>query len=532
MVKRIRTLYRSRFFFTALLIIPLFCEAQKTYEATGDIKVAKQFFLFGDYATALKEFQFLYALDSTVADYYYPLGICYLNTNIDKTKAIPFLEKVVAQKDFDEEAMYQLGAAYQSSYRFDDAIDCFKKFKTLAPGKDKNFISADRRIEMCNNGKELIQHPVNVTFENVGAKINSPYPDYNPFINKNETAMYYASKRSGNNGDLLDYDGYNTADVFASENSYGEWSKGRRLAPTFNTPLVEETVGMSADAKELFIYADNLDAKLQTVVSVREGKSFQTLKPLGSSINAGGDGATAACVTPDKKIIFFASARPEGVGGIDIYMANLLPTGQWGPAKNLGKTINSQYDESYPYITPDGKTLYFASEGHNSMGGYDIFRSEWDREKNTFSEPVNIGYPVNTPDDNTTICFTGSGRYAYISALRKDSYGNLDIYRVTFNDIIAGYTTVKANLVVKDSVDMLSAMNKNIKITVQDASTQELTGNYKPNKNGRFIVILKPGEYTITINCDGYQQLKESIKIENREMPVKEITRTFRLTSI
>jgi tetratricopeptide (TPR) repeat protein len=554
--------------------------AQKSYEATGDIKVAKQFFLFGDYVTALKEFQYLYALDSNNPEYIYPLGICYLNTNIDKRKSIPFLEKVVAQKDFDYEAMYQLGMAYMVTYRFDEAIECFEKFKTLsAKDGDKNYIPVGRCIEMCENAVELMKNPVNVAFENLGARINSPFPDYSPFINKNETVMYYASKRPGNIGGLLDYDGYYTADVLQSENKYGEWAKAKRLAPTLNTPLVEECAGMSSDGSQLFVFVDNLNAKMQMQVSTKKGKSFLELKPMGLNINAPNDGANAITITGDKKIVFFSSAKDGGQGGSDIYMSKLLPTGQWGPAENLGKGINTQYDEDFPYLAPDGKTFYFASAGFNSMGGLDIFKCEWNRKENTFTEPVNIGYPINTPEDNTTICFSGSGRYAYISTLRnEDTYGNLDIYRVIFRDVKAGYTTVKAILTEKDSVNIYSVFRKEIQkgidtlsrntdslyltthklpdaalqayktilaearqklingpdvsIQVQDAISLKPEGIYKPNREtGKFIVILSPGKYNITINCEGFQEFKETFTIEDREMPVKEMARSFLLTS-
>jgi len=186
---------------------------------------------------------------------------------------------------------------------------------------------------------------------------------------------------------------------------------------------------------------------------------------------------------------------------------------------------------------------------------------------------------VNTPDDNTSICFSGSGRYAYISALRNgDSYGNLDIYRVIFNDVQAGYTTLKAVLSERDSVNIFMSFRKDLKknidsltlmtdatyrasnnisdslyqacqkklaiynekmingpdtkIEVYNASNASLVGTYKPNReSGKFIVILNPGKYNITINCEGFQEYKETIQIDDREMPVKEIVKYFHLTS-
>ena len=570
--------FRGLFFLLLCLFSVTIAYSQKEIEASGDEKIAKEFFLFGDYATALKEYQFLYSRDSSNPDYIYPLGICYLNTNVDKLKAIPFLEKTTQLKDYDPEAMYQLGVAYQVAYRFDEAIECFEKFKKLIAGaEDLNYILTDRQIEMCENAQELIKNPVNVTFENVGPRVNSPYPDFNPYVTRKETTLYFSSKRQGNIGNMLDYDGYYTADIFLSENKYGQWEKSKRLATSINSPLVEELCGLSSDGTYLFAYVDNLDYKMQVCVSVKEGKSFQRINSLGMNVNIPKTSTSSATITPDKKIIFFSSSREGAIGGSDIYMAKLLPSGGWGTAENIGDVVNTQYDEDYPYLAPDGKTLYFASIGHNSMGGYDIFKTTWNKAENTFSEPVNIGYPVNNPEDNTTISFTGSGRYAYISALRKDTYGNLDIYRVIFNDVKPSYTTILGNLTEMDSLSVFEVFRKNIKtdidslkkmtdstylathkisdslsnayktalknletkytngpevsISVTNNLTKKLTGTYKPNiHTGKFIVILPPGEFLLNINCEGYFELAETINIQDRETPVAQLTKIFRLS--
>jgi len=579
MLNKRRFLYfRGLFFLLLFLFSVTITYSQRDIDASGDEKIAKEFFLFGDYATALKEYQFLYSKDSSNPDFIYPLGICYLNTNVNKLKAIPFLEKTTQLKDFDPEAMYQLGVAYQVAYRFDEAIECFGKFKKLIAGaNDLNYILTDRQIEMCENAMELVKNPINVTFENVGARINSPYPDYNPYVNRKEATLYFTSKRMGNIGNLMDYDGYYTADIFLSENKYGQWEKSKRLATAINSPLVEELCGLSSDGTYLFAFVDNLEYKMQVCVSVKEGKSFQRISSLGLNVNPPKTSTSSATITPDKKIIFFSSSREGSIGGSDIYMSKLLPSGEWGVAENIGEEINTKYDEDFPYLAPDGKTLYFASIGHNSMGGYDIFKTTWDKTENTFSEPVNIGYPVNTPEDNTTISFTGSGRYAYVSALRNDTYGNLDIYRVIFNDVKPAYTTLIGNLTEMDSLSVFEVFRKTIKtdmdslkkmtdssylvtnkisdslgkaykailkgietkytngpevsIKVINNLTKKVTGTYKPNKHtGKFIIILPPGEFLVTINCEGYNELTETIKIQDRETPVAQLTKIFRLS--
>lgn len=542
--------------------------SQKTYE--GDEKIARQLFIGGDYVNALKEYELLLLKDSANPQYRYAISLCYLHTYYNRKKALPILEEIVTRSDFDVEAFYQLGLAYMYEYRFDDAIKAFQDFRKKSGGADPNFIPADRQIEMCNNAIELIKNPVNVGFENLGSRINSPYPDFNPYINRNESIMFYTSKRNGNLGNLIDYDGYYTADVFTADNKYGIWEKARRLSSTINTPLVEETSGMSSDGNYLFVFIDNLEARFQTRMAVKQGKSFQKLLPMGTNVNPNNKGANAIAITPDKKTIFFSSSIEGGKGGSDIFMSKMLPSGLWGPPENIGSTVNTKYDEDYPWLAADGKTLYFASTGHNSMGGFDIFKTVWDQSSNTWSDPENLGYPVNTPDENTVISFTASGRYAYMAAFRDDTYGNLDIYRLTFFDIQPAYTIVKCSFVNQDSanlyndftkkidalIDSMSVINDTAYLTLHGINDSVLTilkddlnkviekknlgpdvsvmvyhaksgkaiGKYRPNKlNGSFIVALGPGEFTMDAFFEGYEKLTEHIKIEDRETSVKEI---------
>ncbi len=141
-------------------------------------------------------------------------------------------------------------------------------------------------------------------------------------------------------------------------------------------------------------------------------------------------------------------------------MAFKLPTGEWSKAVNLGDTINTEFDEDFPQIAPDGKTLYFASTGHVGMGGFDLFKCTWDNKTNTFSKPLNIGYPINTPDDNKTISFSKSGRYAYMHDARDGGFGDLDVYKVTFLDVPAPYATYIGHVFNKDTVDLEEVRQK------------------------------------------------------------------------
>lgn len=561
----------------AILLI-LICNitiAQKlNIDPTGDARWARAFFLAGDYINAMKEYELVLKKDTSDPDYYYNLGICYLNTTIDKQKAVYYLEIAETKLKANPDLYYELARAYQYVYRFDDAIRTYKLYQEIMGNSDPNYITAEMQIEMCLRAQELMKTPLNVSFENMGAKVNSPYPDYNPYITKNENALYYTSKRAGNIGNLPDFDGYYTPDLFCMESKYGAWDKPKRMPTMINSPLVEEMAGLSADGSYIYLFVDNFDVKFQVLYAVKSGKSFKKMESLGPNLQIKNQGVTAVTLYPNKKRMIFAAERNDCIGGSDLFYSSLLPDGDWGPAENLGDVINTEWDEDYPFLSVDGKTLYFSSIGHGSMGGYDIYKSVWDENIQQWSKPVNIGYPVNTPDDDMMISFTGSGRYGYMAALRPEGYGNLDIYRLTFYDVPPAYTVVRCNLQSVDSVSVyehfrekylakLDSLNQlidsvNIIIKKFDAekinsikekiyevenvikkgpkasiqainiADSSLFGVYKPNSiTGKFVAALHPGTYSLIINIEGYAEKIETVTIKDAEMSQKEINRNI-----
>jgi tetratricopeptide (TPR) repeat protein len=570
------------FLIAGLLVIVLhmngFSQKPNT-DPTGDEKWARAYMMAGDFVAGLKEYLLLIRKDSANPEYNYNLATCYLNTNIDKVKAIPYLEFAATHPKMDPIVYYDLGRAYQYAYRFDDAIEAYQKYKKLLTGEDPNYISADMQIDMCERATEMLQNPVNVTFENLGHRINSPFPDFNPYVTRNENTLYFTSKRSGNIGNILDYDGYHTSDMFIVENKYGTWDKAKRLPPSMNTPLVEETAGLSSDGNYMFAFVDNLDARFQLRYSRKTSKSFQFLHSMGININPKDQGATAATISRDKKTLIFAADRSGGYGGSDLYMAKALPNGEWGIPANLGPVINTTFDEEYPMLSFDGSRLYFSSVGHGSMGGYDLYYSDWDTASANWGQPVNLGYPVNTPDDDMQISFTASGRYAYKAALRPEGYGNLDIYRITFHDVEPAYTVVRGYILEKDSISVFDAFRAGINMQldtlrlaldsayrvlhavsdsayatlrteiarledslaqgpVVNISVFEIPGNqsfgkYKPNpKSGRYAIALSPGKFQIVLRSHGYQDFITDIAVPDREMNIKEIDMNIKLNRL
>ncbi|MBL7884546.1 MAG: carboxypeptidase regulatory-like domain-containing protein, partial [Bacteroidia bacterium] len=216
------------------------------------------------------------------------------------------------------------------------------------------------------------------------------------------------------------------------------------------------------------------------------------------------------CITTDGTMMIFASDRPGSIGQMDLYMSRKLPNGAWGTATNLGENINSKQNEGFPVFDEINNILYFASEGHFNMGGYDIFKSKYNVKTQKFEPAINIGYPINTPEDNMQFSLAGNGRDGYISSYRKEGYGDLDIYKVIFNDVEIPITVLKGNVSYNDST--AKEINATIKI-IDSKSKQEIDFRTINSKTGRFVFALEPGKYTLEIDSPGYISQKIDVPI-------------------
>lgn len=486
----------------------------------------------GNFRAALEDFLILLAKDPTDVDINFYIGACYLESNIDKEKAISYLEFVVQQEKFPKEAIYQLGRAYMFAHRFDEAITTFNKYKDISRGDNDNIISGGRMIEQCFTAKQLIKYPIDATFENLGPNINTPYPEFNPFIPEDESFLVFTSKRPDCLGLQLDYDGYKTPDIFRAREYRGDFRQARNIGSSVNTEWYEEVVGISADGQELLVYIDNFDGYDDVMVSPRKGRFFDDYLDLGRNINSE-DIETTAGLSTDGNLIFFSRETGNGKTGTDLYMSRRLPNRSWGIPQKLPDIINTPFNESFPHLMADGKTFYFSSEGHTSMGGFDIFISEWDQLTNTWSPPKNAGYPINTVDDDFNISLSTTGRYGYVAQFRKDEgYGERDIYRITFNDVDPVYTIVRGSITnIKDSMEIDPGMDVGtFEMTVTDMNTDEFIGTYRPNmKSSNYAQVLEPGEYCVYVEGELYFDTSAVVEVLGKASQVSEIIKDYTL---
>jgi tetratricopeptide (TPR) repeat protein len=464
----------------------------------------------GNYEDALTDYLQLLNEDNRNESYNYNVGVCYLNNSMNKAKAVPYLEIVTRKEKHDPNADYLLGRAYQYANRFDDAISTFKKFKQDAKGTVFNLVDADLQIQHCINAKELMKFPVDVMFQNLGSNINSEYSDYYPFVTSNESFLIYNTKRPEKSAEKMDNGSYSNS-IYISRVVNGEYMKASPIGAPINAGNAGmEVIGLSETGDNILLYMPEGLGKGNIFISKLDAQGiYGKPEKLDAKINSGGD-EIAASISSDGNTLFFASSRKGGLGGTDIYICKRVGK-KWSEPKNAGPEINTPYDEDFPNISPDGKILYFSSKGHTSMGGHDIFKSNYDEANATFSSPKNLGYPINTTDDDMNFRISKNGKFGYIASAKSGGQGDFDIYRVTFNEVESDYSVVIGEFSTKDNAEINYT---DVFISVNNNISKELVGNYLPNPaTGRFVVILPPGKYQMNIEAPGFKTVTKNIEI-------------------
>lgn len=332
----------------------------------------------------------------------------------------------------DEDILYYLGQAFHYAEKFDSAILLYNRYsrllaRSLDYEKSKKISEVNRKIFECNNAKIMVAQPVDITLNRLDENINSEWPDYAPTINADETFMVFTTRRpEENSNDRVAADNEYYEEIFYSRKQDGAWTPARNLAGSINNNYHNASVNLSPDGKEMLLYYDSNGGDI-LISSLKPDGNWT--KPEEIEINTEYI-ENSASITADRQKLFFTSNRPGGYGGTDIYVATKNSKGNWSDTQNLGKIINTDLDEDGVFISANGKTLYFSSNGHAGMGDLDIYRSTYNTEKDLWEKPINMGYPVNSVENDIYIVLTRDEDYAYISTVRKDGIGEQDIYKL------------------------------------------------------------------------------------------------------
>lgn len=486
------------------------------------------------------------------------LGICYLNT-VQKFKSLPFFEKAYKlNPNVSPNIHYYLGRGLQLSQSWTKAIAAYETFIKSANPKEfaKLIEDANKHIYECNSGIKLEASPVRVWIDNMGPEVNTEGPEYGMIMNADASEIYFTSRRPNTTGegkDMFTQEWYE--DIYMSKRVNGGWTQAVNVGDPLNSKGHDATASLNSDASKMVIYLDDKgDGNLYE--SVKKNGVWSKPKKIDDICTEYHE--SSAWYSSDGQKIYFVSDRPsdgkrDQTTGRDIYVASWNPSKKrWDNIQRLPDNVNTKYDEDGVFLHPDGKTLYFSSKGHNSMGGYDIFYSKL-QETGTWTNPVNIGYPINTPDHDVFFVVTASGKTAYMTSFRTGGLGEKDLYKITFigeekppllntEDALWASTGIPVSeKVIEPKVEVRKSEMALLKGTVRDAkSNKPLEASIELIDNttntvlaeftsdavtGKFLVSLPSGKnYGIAVKVNGYLFHSENFEIP-KESDYQEISK-------
>ncbi len=523
----IYTYLKMKKFITTVCLLALISNVY-SIDAPDQVKMvlAKQKLYAGQYIGALtiyKEVLQKYPDDAVVLYY---VGYC--NFQLKKTDiATENLKKALAtNKDVKPETHLLLGKIYLSEEKIDEALVEFNTYKSSVNTKSAEMEDVDVFIAHCNNAKKMMLTPVDVKIENLSSTINSKYDEQTPCISADGRKLVFNTRRPETTDSPVDIegDGKYFQDIYISnwDTINKKWLQAEEVPGNVNTPAHDACTSISPDGKQIFIYKNDIsdnesrggDVFVSKVVN-NKWKSPESLgKPINTSYWEGG-----ACISPDGKTLYFISERKGGYGRGDIYMVKRISKTEWGKPVNLGPEINSEFDEVGAFLAPDGKTLFFSSDGKGSMGSYDIFKTTLEGDK--WTKPVNIGFPINTVYKDGPLVISADAKVAYFASERKGGLGESDIYMADLSNY---------GILEKDGKKKTDTGLSILKGTIRDGfqgtgiaavdvqildGTGSVVASTVTNENGEYFITLKGGvTYSIKVVKKGYKTATETVELK------------------
>ena len=448
---------------------------------------AEYFFAMGDFEEATALFTKLVNLYPDNANFNFRTGMSYLNIPGKETLAIPYLEKATKnilfkykQKEYTEShaphhTYFYLGNAYRINNDLEKALESYEKFQDIKDFEKKyNIRMVDIEVKACERAKIIKDSPLKIVKTNPGKPVNSQNSDYSPILSVDESIIVFMNTQR-----------FYEAIMFSTKVD-GSWTTPMNITPQIGSDGDMIPTSLSRDGKELFLVKKDKNNS-DIYYSKWDGTFWSKAVPLNSNINTRND-ETFASVSMDGKQLFFTSNRKGAIGGLDIFVSRKQSVGDWGPAENIGPIINTDFDEESPYLSHDGKILFFSSKGHFNMGGFDVFYSPINKY-GQFEACLNIGFPINTTGDNLNFFPISDGKTGYLSLFNEEaSLGKADIYKI---EILSSYSP---------ETETESRFNKSFLMEIINSDSSETISILYDKNTDRFKVMNpKQKEYKISI---------------------------------
>jgi outer membrane protein OmpA-like peptidoglycan-associated protein/tetratricopeptide (TPR) repeat protein len=487
---------------TAAIASP--AQAQSTRK---DLKTGNKFFEQENYRAALPYYEKVLAKDPNNAKALFNAGISYMS--FDKEKASDYIYKAQKLKPkVSKDVEYWLGRVDHLNYNFDEAVAHFQAYNATLKKNDQRKEELAQLIQHSKNAKVQFNSPKDIFVKNLGPTINTQFSEHSPVISSDNKMLIFTSRGenvTGATGKVSDKknksvaaDGEYYEDIFEAARVDDEnWQKPRSLSGVLNGKGHDASIQLFDNDTKMLMYRNDNNGDI--FVTDKSGGDWTAPKALDGNINSKAF-ESDAFITPDGLTIYFSTGKYSEDGTLDLYTSTRTSTGSdWGTARSLGANINTKYDDDSPYLSKDGKTLYFSSRGHNTMGGYDIFKSDYDEAGRKWGPAQNMGYPVNTPDDDSYYRLSPDGSYAYLSSYRIGGYGEKDIYTINYiknANIVGKVFSSKDSTTVIPGVELVFSGSQADKTALSFRDVTKPDGAYQ-------VAVLSGRTYQVAVSKDG-----------------------------
>lgn len=469
------------------------------------VEEAEFFYSLDDHFMSRKIYADLVEIYPDNPEFNFRLGFSYLHLRNEEKQGIPYLQKA-AEAGYTP-ALYFLAEAYHLDEQFFRALIALEEYRSKPDHKltHARIDLAQARIEKAMT---MMGEPLEVKIERLGTNVNTDFQDYAPNIDAEGDFLYFTSRRPGSTGGYTDQEGNYFEDIFVSKNVGDAWTMAEPMPRPVNQDGHDANVNFASSGNSMLLYRTHKNlysGDLYITRRVREGWSEP--EKMGSSINTTEYHEPSAAFSPDEKEIYVVSDRPGGFGGKDIYIIRKLPNGEWSEPQNLGREINSAFDEDAPFLSLDGQNLFFSSMGNGSIGGYDVFRCT-KNEIGEWGEPDHLGYPINSVYDDIYFSVTADGKRGFLSSSRERT---MDIYEI---EMLYEYDDL---VVVKGLIsDDLTDIPLISEITFYDVREEKEAVTVLTNRlTGKFVAAVMPDrQYKVSVRSESYETHEDTIEVK------------------
>jgi hypothetical protein len=418
---------------------------------------------------------------------------------------------------FFKPVFFTLAEAEFKSGEYAKALVHYNVYLSQVGMSAKNRVVALKSVRDCEFAITALKNPIPFNPVSVGSGINTKDDEYWPSITADGSKLIFT--RQQNPGENPSNSIYLQEDFYISLYSDSVWSKSSNAGPPLNTPQNEGAQSLSSDGSYMFFTSCDRRGGMGSCdiyfSSVKDGKWSEPAN-LKTPVNTTG-WESQPSISADGRTLFFSSSRQGGFGGKDIWFSRLNSKNSWTTPVNMGEIINTAGDEMSPFIHFDGKTLYFASDGRPGMGGFDIYLTRM-QDDSTWTEPQNLGYPLNTFSDEMGLIIESNGQKAYFSSTRNKSQGK-DIFSFNLYESARPnpVSYLKGKVYDKETGKLLKADYELINLSDNKVSYKSST-----DASGSFLVCLPSGcNYGINISKSGYLFYSENFMFEGEHSVVE-----------